>query len=98
LDGPVPTTFALNQNYPNPFNPSTTIEFALPQRETVRLDVFDILGRQVSTLVNAEMSAGTWRVVWNGKDANGSPVATGMYIYRIQAGSFSMVKKMLMIK
>jgi hypothetical protein len=44
------------------------------------------------------MSAGTWRVVWNGKDANGSPVATGMYIYRIQAGSFSMVKKMLMIK
>jgi flagellar hook assembly protein FlgD len=94
----VPTTFALNQNYPNPFNPSTTIEFALPQRETVRLDVFDILGRQVSTLVNAEMSAGTWRVVWNGKDANGSPVATGMYIYRIQAGSFSMVKKMLMIK
>ncbi len=94
----MPTTFALNQNYPNPFNPSTTIEFALPQRETVRLDVFDILGRQVSTLVNAEMSAGTWRVVWNGKDANGSPVATGMYIYRIQAGSFSMVKKMLMIK
>jgi flagellar hook assembly protein FlgD len=86
------------QNYPNPFNPSTTIEFAVPQRETVRLDVFDILGRQVSTLVNAEMSAGTWRVVWNGKDANGSPVATGMYIYRIQAGSFSMVKKMLMIK
>ena len=96
--GPAPSSFALNQNYPNPFNPSTNIEFALPQHETVRLEIFDILGRNVSTLVNGDMPAGTWKVMWNGKDANGSSVASGIYLYRLQAGSFVSVKKMLLLK
>ena len=96
--GPVPTTFVLNQNYPNPFNPTTNIEFALPQHETVKLEVYDILGRLVTTLANSDMAAGTYRVTWNGKDSNGQSVASGLYLYRLQAGSFSAVKKMLMLK
>jgi formate-dependent nitrite reductase cytochrome c552 subunit len=96
--GQVPTTYSLNQNFPNPFNPTTTIEFALPQHETVRLEVYDVLGRLVSTLANSDMAAGTYRVVWNGKDANGQSVASGLYLYRLQAGSFTSVKKMLMLK
>jgi len=96
--GPAPATFALNQNYPNPFNPTTNIEFALPQHETVKLEVYDILGRLVSTLANGDMAAGTYRVTWNGKDTNGHSVASGLYLYRLQAGSFTSVKKMLMLK
>jgi len=96
--GQVPTTYSLTQNFPNPFNPTTTIEFALPQHETVKLEVYDILGRLVSTLANSDMPAGTYRVVWNGKDANGQSVASGLYLYRLQAGSFTSVKKMLMLK
>ena len=96
--GPVPATFALSQNYPNPFNPTTNIEFALPQHENVKLEVYDILGRLVTTLANTDMPAGTYRVVWNGKDARGQSVASGLYLYRLQAGSFTSVKKMLMLK
>ena len=96
--GPVPATFALNQNYPNPFNPTTNIEFAIPQRQTVKLEVYDILGRLVTTLANSDMPAGTYKVIWNGKDSNGLSVATGLYLYRLQAGSFTSVKKMLMLK
>jgi hypothetical protein len=96
--GPIPTTFALSQNYPNPFNPTTNIEFAIPQHETVKLEVYDILGRLVTTLANTDMPAGTYKVIWNGKDSNGQSVATGLYLYRLQAGSFTSVKKMLMLK
>jgi hypothetical protein len=96
--GPAPSTFALSQNYPNPFNPTTNIEFAIPQHETVKLEVYDILGRLVTTLANSDMPAGTYKVIWNGKDSNGQSVATGLYLYRLQAGSFTSVKKMLMLK
>jgi len=96
--GDIPKEFALNQNYPNPFNPSTTISFALPQNEQVKLEVYDILGNLVKTVVNQQMSAGTYTVVWNGFDQNGARVASGVYLYRLQAGSFSTVKKMLMLK
>ena len=96
--GPAPASFALNQNYPNPFNPTTNIQFALPQRAQVRLEVYDILGRQVTTLASGDMSAGTYSVTWNGKDANGQTVASGLYLYRIQAGSFTAVHKMLLLK
>jgi hypothetical protein len=97
-DGPVPTSFALGQNYPNPFNPTTNISFSVPQQEKVKVEVYDVLGRLIGTLVNAELPAGTYTTTWNGKDANGASVATGMYIYRMQAGTFSTVKKMLMVK
>jgi hypothetical protein len=94
----IPKEFALNQNYPNPFNPSTTISFALPKSEQVKLEVYDILGNLVKTMVNTQMGAGNYQVVWNGVDQNGARVASGVYLYRLQAGSFSTVKKMLMVK
>jgi len=96
--GETPKEFALNQNYPNPFNPSTTVSFSLPQKEQVRLEVYDILGNLVKTMVNQEMGAGTYQVVWNGIDQNGARVASGVYLYKLQAGTFSTVKKMLMVK
>jgi len=96
--GVIPAAFALNQNYPNPFNPTTNIQFAIPQRASVKLEVYDILGRLVTTLANGDMAAGTYNVTWNGKDANGLTVASGLYLYRIQAGSFTAVHKMLLLK
>jgi hypothetical protein len=89
----LPQEFVLMQNYPNPFNPSTNIRFALPEASQVRLDVFDVLGRHVQTLVNAEMNAG-----WHTAQWNASNVASGVYIYRIQAGSYSQVIKMTLVK
>ncbi len=96
--GEIPNQFALNQNYPNPFNPSTTITFALPKNEQVKLEVYDILGNLVKTVVNQQMAPGNYNVVWNGVDQNGARVSSGVYLYRLQAGSFSTVKKMLMVK
>jgi hypothetical protein len=97
-DNKIPTQYALNQNYPNPFNPTTTISFSMPQRENVRVEVYDILGKLVRTIVDKEVAAGNYSVVWEGNDQGGAKVASGMYFYRIQAGSFSSVKKMLMLK
>jgi hypothetical protein len=94
----IPKEFALNQNYPNPFNPTTTINFSLPQTETVRLEVYDVTGKLVKTLVSQDMSAGSYSITWLGDDQNHAKVASGMYLYKLQAGSFSSVKKMLMLK
>ncbi len=94
-----PESYGLSQNYPNPFNPTTTINFSLPRSGQTRLDVYDILGKHVTTLLDENMGAGTFRVVWDGNDKNGMKVASGMYIYRIQSGNnFTAVKKMLMVK
>jgi len=89
----LPTEFSLDQNYPNPFNPNTNIEFSLPQSANVTLNVYDMLGRRVMTLVNDQRSAGTHTVNF---DASG--LASGTYIYRIEAGSFTSIKKMMLIK
>ncbi len=94
----VPTTFDLAQNYPNPFNPTTTISFSLPRQEHVTLIVYDILGKEVNRLADGQMSPGTFKVTWNGDAANGQKVASGVYFYRLQAGSFNTVKKMLLLK
>jgi hypothetical protein len=96
--GDVPERFRLEQNFPNPFNPTTNVSFALPNRESVRLKVYDILGKLVFTLVDREMGSGTYTVSWDGKDLNGSKVTGGVYFYRLEAGSFTAVKKMLMVK
>ncbi len=98
LGNQVPSSFALNQNYPNPFNPSTRISFALPTAQNVKLEVFDILGNLVKTVVDGSVSAGVHEVVWNGVDRNGSKVASGMYIYRLSAGTYSATKKMVLMK
>jgi len=89
----LPKKYTLYQNYPNPFNPSTIIRFALPNSGIVRLEVFNILGERVTTLVNGEMSAGFHDVSFNS-----SKLSSGIYIYRIVADHFIDVKKMLMIK
>ena len=97
-DANVPGTFKLNQNYPNPFNPTTKISFSLPQRANVRLEVFDILGKRVATLLNESREAGNWTVDWNGLTGNNQHVSSGVYFYRLEAGNFSSVKKMVMLK
>ncbi len=94
----LPTEYYLSQNYPNPFNPSTQIRFALPQSSAVELKIYDVLGREVSTLLNGEYNAGTYTVEWNGRNNYGAQVASGMYIYRIKAGNFVQTKKMMMLK
>ena len=101
-----PEQFALLQNYPNPFsakgrgifgNPETEIHFALPQAERVVIKIFNLRGEEVRTLVNEERAAGLHAVRWEGKDKNGKPVASGVYLYQLRAGSFSQVRKMSLL-
>lgn len=94
----VPTEFALDQNYPNPFNPTTTIRFSLPETSNVTLQIFDIKGRLVKTLVTGQVEAGVHAINWNATDNAGAPVASGVYLYRVQAGSFTKINKMTLLK
>ncbi|GAB4340350.1 MAG: hypothetical protein Kow0037_26140 [Calditrichia bacterium] len=96
--GEVPTVFDLKQNYPNPFNPTTSIKYQVPQNVDVRLEVFNILGQRVKTLVNRKMDPGYYEVVWDGTNDFGAKVASGLYIYRIQAGDFVKSHKMILMK
>jgi len=97
-DAGVPTVLALNGNYPNPFNPLTKISFDLPRATEVRLEVFDIRGRKVSTLVQEPLTAGRHAVVWNGTDQTGRQMASGTYFYRLVADGAVMTDKMLLLK
>jgi hypothetical protein len=89
----VPEKFELMQNYPNPFNPSTYIEYKLPERTHVSLKVFDVLGREVATLVDAVQEAGSYRVRFESKE-----LSSGVYFYVLRAGKFVDVKKMMLLK
>ncbi len=89
----VPKEFQLQQNYPNPFNPATTIEFALPKQSNVTLKLFDILGREVATLVDAELESGVHKINFDGQD-----LASGIYFYRIHAEGFLKTKKLMLLK
>ena len=89
----MPATYSLSQNYPNPFNPQTEIKFALPQPGNVRLVIYDSIGREVAVLVNQHLNAGTYRYSWNA-----SGFSSGIYLYRIIAKDFTMVKKMIYMK
>ena len=95
--GPVqpglPTEFGLSQNYPNPFNPSTTIRFELPMSGEVSLKVFDLLGREVATIVSGHKDAGTHIVRW---EATSQP--SGVYLYRLQASEFLETRKLVLLK
>ncbi len=93
-----PTEFALSQNYPNPFNPDTYIEFGLSRAAHVKIDVFNIVGQRVRTLVDEEMKSGRYVADWDGKDEQGNSVSSGIYFYRMQADDFSDMKKMLLVK
>lgn len=89
----VPSRFELMQNYPNPFNPATTIKFALPKSEFVRIRIYDILGKEVATLVNEQLQAGYFEY-----NFNASNLSSGMYFYKIDAGVYSDIKKMVLVK
>lgn len=97
-DVQIPDECKLSQNYPNPFNPETSIEFALPQKTSVAVSVFNVLGQKVKVLVNSEMEGGYHTVRWNGTNNFGHEVSGGIYFYRLQAGDYSSTKKMLMLK
>jgi flagellar hook assembly protein FlgD len=94
----LPTKYALEQNYPNPFNPTTTIRYAIPDDGLVTLKVYNIAGQEVATLVNEVKKAGKYEVTFDSKNTVGASLASGVYLYRVQAGSFSEVKKMVLLK
>ncbi len=89
----IPNVYSLSQNYPNPFNPTTNIEYSIPKGSDVTLKIYDILGKEVATLVNKQQDAGTYIVTWNA-----SSNASGVYFYRITAGSFVETKRMTLTK
>ncbi|HDZ58440.1 MAG TPA: T9SS type A sorting domain-containing protein, partial [Ignavibacteriales bacterium] len=97
-DSFIPAVFEVSQNYPNPFNPSTIINYSIPQQSYVLIKIYDIVGREVKTLVSEEKSPGYYNVVWNADNNYGSKVATGIYIYRIIAGNYIQSKKMILLK
>ncbi len=94
----IPEHFALEQNYPNPFNPETEIRFQLPEASHVVMKIFNTLGNEIRMLANVPYQAGYHRVRWDGKDKNGNPVASSVYFYQLQAGSFSQIKKMSLLR
>jgi len=95
----IPTTYELSRNFPNPFNPATTIRYGLPQAERVTLKVYNLLGEEVVTLLdNAGKKAGYHIAIWDGRNKNGQLMASGIYVYRMQAGSLIMTKKMALVK
>lgn len=94
----LPTHFALSVNYPNPFNPSTSIQYAITSKVEVRLEVFDHLGRRVRTLIHADQSPGQYTVTWDGRTDKGELLPSGIYFYRLTAGTFVQTKKMLFLK
>jgi len=107
-DADKPDGFVLKQNYPNPFNPSTNLGFRIPQwgrsdfpkgaSGFVSLEVFDVTGRKIATLVHKELAPGEYVVQWDGRDNSGHQVAGGIYLYRLQVGNQVQTKKMLLLK
>ena len=98
VPGSLPDGFGLSQNYPNPFNPTTEFEYSTPVRSHVVIDIYNILGRKVCTLVDGERSAGTYRVFWDGRDENNQTVSSGVYLYRMTADTVVLTKKMVLVK
>ncbi|MBN2411920.1 T9SS type A sorting domain-containing protein [candidate division KSB1 bacterium] len=93
-----PTDYTLAQNYPNPFNPTTTIEYKLPESGKIKLTVYNVMGQKVATLHNGFQRTGTHQVIWNGTDDLGKAVTSGVYFYRLEAGSFVKSVKMILMK
>jgi hypothetical protein len=94
----IPANYALHQNYPNPFNPSTRIKYDLPREEQVLIRVFDLYGREVVTLVDRKVSAGEYEMIWNGHDARGNSVSSGVYFIVFKTESYRDTKKCLLVK
>ena len=93
MDLSLPQTFSLEQNYPNPFNPSTSIQYAISSRQLVTLKIFDLLGKEIATLVNENKPAGNYEVSFDARN-----LSSGTYFYKLQAGSFVETKKMILLR
>ncbi len=96
--GDLPDSYSLRQNYPNPFNPVTTIDFQIPTASHVRLEVYNVLGQRIKTLINNVLSRNRYSAEWNGDNDHGNKVSTGIYFYRLQTEKFVDTKKMMLIK
>jgi flagellar hook assembly protein FlgD len=99
----IPASFQLNQNYPNPFNPSTKIKFSVPKQSSIRIIIYDLLGRRVKTLLDEERPAGNYTVQWNGENEFNNKVSSGIYFYSFYALStdkseYKSIKKMILLK
>jgi len=93
-----PRSFGLAQNYPNPFNPVTTIRYEIPKPARVTLEVYNLLGQKIRTLVDAYRSAGSYTATWDGRDEDGKEIASGVYFYRLSAGEFTAIRKMIFVR
>ena len=99
IDGlSLPTEFALHNNYPNPFNPVTNIVYDIPEVTDVTLEIYNVMGQRVRTLAQGSHEPGRYQIVWNATNDFGQGLSSGMYIYRIQAGDFVSVKKLVLMK
>jgi hypothetical protein len=98
INNQVPNNYSLSQNYPNPFNPTTTVKFNIAKTTNVSIKIYDITGRLVYNLVDQKMNAGKYDVKWTSINNNGQFVSSGVYFYRIEAGDFTDVKKMVLVK
>ena len=90
--------FRSHQNYPNPFNPVTTLRYDLPENSMVNIKVYDMLGREVRTLVNKVQDAGFKSIIWDATNDYGKSISAGIYLYQIQAGDFIQTEKMVLLK
>lgn len=90
--------FDLHENYPNPFNPETTLRFSLPQPGSARLEIFNVKGQKVRTLLAGELAKGEHRVIWNGLDDSGRAAGSGVYLYRLSSAGHVQTRKMMLIK
>ncbi|MFN2304552.1 MAG: T9SS type A sorting domain-containing protein, partial [Anaerolineales bacterium] len=94
----IPTAYCLQQNYPNPFNMHTTISYHLKEAGYTTIEMYDLLGQQVRSLINAEQTAGIHQIHWDGKNESGEPVASGLYLYKMKTNDFVAMKKLMLLK
>jgi hypothetical protein len=94
----IPKEYSLSQNYPNPFNPETRISYSLPKAGNVEIAIYNMMGRSVRRLKNGTQQAGTYEVIWDGRDDRGMSLGSGMYLVRLKSGEFSSMRKVLLMK
>ena len=94
----IPNNYSLHQNYPNPFNPITSIKYHLPVKTDVKIEIFDIRGNKVKSLLNQLQEPGSKSIQWNASNSFGEKVSSGMYFYRIETSDFKQTKKMILLK
>jgi flagellar hook assembly protein FlgD len=95
---PIPEQIVIHQNYPNPFNPTTQIRYDLPEDALVNITIYDLMGRSIKSLVNSNQTVGYRTIQWDATNDRNEPVSAGLYLFTIQAGEFSQIKKMVLLK